>query len=301
MIVVERALVGVLAVAAQFMVVVGRGVQAAQAVAPATVRVPVANVWVTPEAGHLPLDPRVWPTTAVTYGQRLALVDRLVTQVLYGERVLVLGRRGGWTKIAVPDQPSQLDRRGYPGWVRSWQLGQPPKHPSGTVTVTIPTATLANGTEVSFGTRLPLERRDGRVVQVSTPQGVSSLPVSAVRSLPRTGADLVRTARLFLGLRYLWGGLSAWGFDCSGLTWAVYRAHGITVPRDADAQFAAGTAVAMDALQPGDLIFYGVHHVHHVAMYIGKGMMIESRNSATTVGIAPVRRDDLAGARRFLP
>ena len=44
----------------------------------------------------------------------------------------------------------------------------------------------------------------------------------------------------FLGIRYLWGGLSAWGYDCSGLTWAVYRVHGITIPRDADAQFAVG-------------------------------------------------------------
>jgi cell wall-associated NlpC family hydrolase len=288
-------------VAASFVALLAPGAQATPALATATVRVPVANVWAKPDVGHLPLDPRVWPTTAVTYEQRLALVDRLVTQVLYGERVLVLGRRGGWTKIAVPDQPSPLDRRGYPGWIRSWQLGPPLQRGPGEVTVTVPTATLANGTEVSFGTRLPLERRLGRMVQVSTPQGVSRLPASAVRSLPRTRADLVRTAKLFLGLHYLWGGLSAWGFDCSGFTWAVYRAHGITIPRDADAQFAAGKAVAMDALEPDDLIFYGVRHVHHVAMYMGEGMMIESRNSASMVEIAPVRSEDLAGARRFLP
>ena len=39
----------------------------------------------------------------------------------------------------------------------------------------------------------------------------------------------MRSARQFLGLHYLWGGLSAWGYDCSGLTWAAYRAHGITI------------------------------------------------------------------------
>ena len=74
----------------------------------ATVRVPVANVWEAPNAGHLPLQPSVWPTAAVSYRQRLALVGHMPTQVLYGERVLVLARRGGWTKIAVPDQPSPL-------------------------------------------------------------------------------------------------------------------------------------------------------------------------------------------------
>ena len=98
---------------------------AATPVQAATVRVPVANVWASPGAGRLPLDPHVWPTPTVTYAQRLALVGHLPTQALYGERVVVTGHRPGWTRIAIPDQPSPLDRRGYPGWVRSWQLGKP--------------------------------------------------------------------------------------------------------------------------------------------------------------------------------
>jgi cell wall-associated NlpC family hydrolase len=260
----------------------------------------VANVWVKPGAGRLPFDPHVWPTDEVTYSQRLALVGHMPTQALYGERVVVLGKRKGWTHIAVPDQPSPLDPRGYPGWVRSWQLGTLSSERD-EVTVTVRTAELANGTEVSFGTRLPLVRRSGSTVDVETPFGRSSLPAWAVSKLPRTPADVVRTAKLFLGLHYLWGGLSAWGHDCSGLTWAAYRAHGLTIPRDADAQFVAGKPVSIDALRPGDLIFYGVDHVHHVSMYVGGGRMIEARNSKSVVQISPVRKDDLAGARRFLP
>ena len=98
----------------------------------ATVRVPVANVWEAPNAGHLPLDPHVWPTSQVTYAQRIALVGHMPTEVLYGESVRVLGKRAGWTHIAVPDQPSPLDARGYPGWVRSWQLG-----PASTATLVV--------------------------------------------------------------------------------------------------------------------------------------------------------------------
>lgn len=258
-------------------------------------RVPVANVWAAPGAGRLPLDPHVWPTSAVSYRQRLALVGQMPTQVLYGERVLVLGRRGGWTHIAVPDQPSPLDRRGYPGWVRSWQLAPPLPAGSRTVTVTAPTARLADGTEVSFATQLPLLGRDGARVRVATPFGSSTLPAAAVEPAP---ASLVATARSFMGLQYLWGGLSAWGFDCSGLTWAVFRVHGITIPRDADAQYAAGTPVAMSALRPGDLIFYE-HPVGHVAIYAGSGRMIESPNSASEVRLVAVRHHDLVGARRF--
>jgi cell wall-associated NlpC family hydrolase len=246
----------------------------------ATVRVAVANVWEAPNAGHLPLAPQVWPTAALTYSERRALVGHLPTQALYGETVRVLDRRGGWTKIAVPDQPSPLDVRGYPGWVRSWQLGPAFAAP---LLVTARSARLPNGTEVGFGTQVP--------------RGV--VPAAATRRLPHTRADLVATAKRFLGLHYLWGGLSAWGYDCSGLTWAVYRTHGITIPRDADAQFAAGAPVPLARVQPGDLLFYEHPVVGHVAMYIGGGEMIEAPNSASEVRIVPVRTSDFRGARRF--
>jgi cell wall-associated NlpC family hydrolase len=130
---------------------------------------------------------------------------------------------------------------------------------------------------------------------------VGALPASATRALPHTRADLVRSAERFLGLQYLWGGLSAWGYDCSGLTWAVYRAHGITIPRDADAQFAAGRPIALAQLEPGDLLFYERPVVGHVTMYIGNGMMIEAPNSESEVRIVAVstRASEFRGARRF--
>src|SRR5207248_7261949 len=102
-----------------------------------------------------------------------------------------------------------------------------------------------------------------------------TVPSAATRRLPVTRTDLVRTAERFLGLHYLWGGLSACGYDCSGLTWAVYRTHGVTIPRDADAQFAAGRPVSLAQMLPGDLLFYDHPVVAHVAMYVGGGRIIE--------------------------
>jgi cell wall-associated NlpC family hydrolase len=80
----------------------------------------------------------------------------------------------------------------------------------------------------------------------------------------------------------------------------VYRAHGITIPRDADAQFASGRPVSLERMLPGDLLFYEHPVVGHVAMYIGDGRMIESPNSASEVRIVPVRTSDFRGVRRFL-
>ena len=149
--------------------------------------------------------------------------------------------------------------------------------------VTAKSATLANGTEVGFGTQVP----------------AGAVASAATRPLPHTRADLVRSARQFLGLHYLWGGLSAWGYDCSGLTWAVYRAHGITIPRDADAQFAAGTPVPTSRMLPGDLLFYEHPVVGHGSMVLGGGLMIEAPNSRSEVRIVPIRTSDFRGARRF--
>src|SRR5207253_6560377 len=100
------------------------------------------------------------------------------TQALFGERVRVLARQGAWTKIAVPDQPSPLDRRGYPGWVRTWQLASAFAAP---LLVTAPGARLANGTEVGFGSQVP----------------AGAVPRAAARRLPPTRADIVRSAEQF--------------------------------------------------------------------------------------------------------
>jgi cell wall-associated NlpC family hydrolase len=113
---------------------------------------------------------------------------------------------------------------------------------------------------------------------------------------------VVAEAKRFVGLHYLWGGLSAWGFDCSGLVWDVFRVQGMTVPRDADPQFHQGTPVARSSLRPGDLLFWGSkNYADHVAIYAGSGQMVEAPDSAHSVRVVPVRWDAFyLGARRYL-
>ncbi len=303
----------------------------------AYVDVAVATAWVAPGVDRSvdapavgnPVDIRAW-TAAMTLKQRTELVGRLETEALYGTPVRILGREGDWVHVAVEGQPTPREPLGYPGWIPARQLSSAPAF--GALRKARPVALVKAATtwlstdpagrhremEVSADTRLPVLARTGAAVLVATPdRGGRWLPARDVGVLtspaPRpAGADLVRTAKMFAGLHYLWAGTSAFGFDCSGFTHTVYDLNGITIPRDSGAQKDAGRPVAKDHLKPGDLIFYAYDHgtgsIHHVGMYIGGGYEIDAPANTATVEspleIVQVDRhryaDQYAGAVRYL-
>jgi cell wall-associated NlpC family hydrolase len=283
----------------------------------ALVDVSVATLWKAPnlarpmDAPSLgnPVDPRAWDRNLATTADRIWLDSHVQTQALYGQEVTILQRRGAWVKVAVTDEPDPQDPHGYPGWLPAKQVAFGERALAGRAAIVeAPFAWLTvsgRRIELSFATRLPVARVDAATVTVRTPGGGrGTLARAAVRIVRApgqpSGAQIVATARRFLGIRYIWGGLSVFGFDCSGLVWAAYRSFGATIPRDADPQFRSGAPVARAKLEPGDLLFYGTQrYVHHVAIYAGDGRMLEAPGSAYRVRLVPVRWREFAGARRY--
>lgn len=276
----------------------------------ATIDVSVATLWRAPGIARTmdapalanPVDLDRWTRSLGTTASRAWLDSRVVSQALYGERVAVLAVRGRWAKVVVRDQPTPLDRRGYPGWLPIRQLtgGYSDAGPkrvvlSRTVVLYLRGRTL----QLSYGTKLPVTGTDARGNWlVRTPDGSGWVARNSLRTAPApTGASIVAAAERFRGLRYLWGGVSAWGFDCSGLVWDVFRAHGMTVPRDTGPQSRAGRRVPAGGLRRGDLVFYG-SPATHVAIVAGRGTMIESPDSAHRVRLVPLR-PGFTAARRY--
>jgi cell wall-associated NlpC family hydrolase len=87
------------------------------------------------------------------------------------------------------------------------------------------------------------------------------------------------------------------GFDCSGLTSWAWAQAGVAIPHQSARQYASLPHVPIDQAQPGDLVFF-YNPIHHVGMYIGGGLMIDSPFTGATVRVASMRWDMVVGVAR---
>lgn len=303
----------------------------------ALVAVPVATLWASPEAPR-PVDapavdvhPDVRRWVASMSREQLDDLDgRTLSQLLLGERVLVDDVDGDWARVVALEQPAgKLDPRGYPGSLPLHHLTADPVAPGKRTVVVDATATALcdepNGdavlTGVVIGTRLPVVAPPARGwLPVAVPAHDATLWVREADVAPaptaRPGAkDLLSVAERLADVPYVWGGLSAYGVDCSGLVHLAHRRLGVTVPRDADDQALVGEPVTLGTEQPGDLYFFSrdgrpPHHVGIVAatsagtdgdprrMLHASGR--ESRGRVLNETMPAEREATLSGSRRTL-
>lgn len=116
-------------------------------------------------------------------------------------------------------------------------------------------------------------------------------PAPAPSFKPYTGpvpsapdGSVLKIAYKYLGVPYVWGGTTPAGFDCSGFVQYVFRQYGINLPRNSEAQAAAGVRISASEARPGDL----VHWHGHIAIYIGGGKIIHAPKPGDHVKIAPL-------------
>ncbi len=216
----------------------------------------------------------------------------VVSQAIYGTTVDVVEEQTHWVKVRTPDN--------YTGWMRfaSLRRVEPGSKPYATegrvVEVNRLSANLYRETDVTkhqplltvpFETRLEVAaaRPEGgnRWLEIRLPDGGTAWLQSgdvAADPKPLTIKETIELAKRFLGVTYLWGGSSSFGFDCSGFTQMLIRAHGVIMPRDADLQAAWDGVVEVkrSKLKPGDLLFFGEkpEKITHTGMFIGGGKFI---------------------------
>lgn len=93
--------------------------------------------------------------------------------------------------------------------------------------------------------------------------------------------QIVSTANNVMGTKYIWGGTTTKGFDCSGFIGYVYKKAGVTLPRTTAGMIKVGTSVSKKNLKAGDLVFFNTSGkgVSHAGIYIGNGKFAHSSSS----------------------
>jgi cell wall-associated NlpC family hydrolase len=286
--------------------------------ATAVVRVSVATLWTSPIAPR-PCDAAVvavvpdvpgW-ISGLSEADRQDLVGRTLTQLLLGDRVVVEDIVEEWALVIALDQArSGSDSRGYLGWlpvahlVEVSALGEPTHLVSSMVTTLRAeqscATTSTTGVAAVLGTRLEVLGPDERgwvPVRVPAAAAVMWARLEDLATIPSGAVDAAAVLELATRLSsvpYVWGGMSPYGIDCSGLVHLAHRRFGIILPRDADDQASVTEQITSPAdVEPGDLCFFQRPNatIHHVGFATTAGHLFHASMSA-----GRVQHDEISGA-----
>lgn len=215
----------------------------------------------------------------------------VVSQAIYATAVVSLAAEGSWRRIKTPDN--------YDGWALESSLRPQARSYGEYGRVTCVESLFANlyrePSVVShaplltlpFETRLEIieepEEEDRRWVRVRLPDERESwIQRGDLRfdDAPLSIGETVALARRFIGLPYLWGGTSPFGYDCSGFTQMLCRRRGFSIPRDAapQARWEGMRELRRGDLQAGDLVYFGQNaaKITHTGFCAGGGAFIHA-------------------------
>jgi len=207
------------------------------------------------------------------------------------DKCYIIGLNNGWYKVIYKDKIAYI-RSDYVELTEipyeNMDSANTPKfYRLGKSIGVSPSASALNGSTAASGTE-------------ST--SASAKPASAEIS----GSQILTEARKYLGVRYVSGGASPSGFDCSGLVYYVLKQLGYSPYRTPADQYKHGTYVAKANLKEGDIIFFagtGASGISHVGIYAGNGQFLHSPNSRSTVSYSDLTSGYWAehyyGARRI--
>ncbi|MFH5836664.1 SH3 domain-containing protein [Proteiniclasticum sp. C24MP] len=241
----------------------------------------------------------------------------IILTIPKGSQVEVLSTLNGWDQVTYNGKTGWASAKYLTASAVSAPAPAPAPAPVSSVTFKNTTHNLnmrtGNSTDHSVLLTIP---QGGRVEVLASMNGWdqvlyngqigwSSAKYLTAASSQVTGEDIVSYAKQFLGVKYTWGGNSPEeGFDCSGIIKYVYGHYGITTPRVSRYQATFGEEVSMDALRPGDLIYFGRDTVTHIGIYVGGNDMLHAPEPGKFVEIKDltwhVNNYRIVGARRYI-
>ena len=206
-------------------------------------------------------------STTVNLRRDANTISEIIVTLPVNTAVDVLEEANGWSKVKVS---------GKEGYISSSLLSTTKQ-------------------ETSRGAEVP--RKLSQTEQ--TTNAVSNAPASS-----GNGSSVVSKAKSYIGSKYIYGGMTPSGFDCSGFTSYIYKQFGVSLNRTAAGQYSNGTAINRSQLQAGDLVMFGKSGINHVGIYMGGGMMVHAANPSRGVTTDTINsgyyNNNYVGARRVM-
>lgn len=163
---------------------------------------------------------------------------------------------------------------------------------SSTTTTAANTSSEATTTPATSSTSTPTTASSTRTTTATASSTHTTTAASTLKAASSTttssvsGSAVVSYAEQFSGIKYVYGGTTPNGFDCSGFTQYVYRHFGVSLPRTAAAQSLIGTAVSVSSARVGDLLFWGSQGSSwHVGIYVGGTSYIAAPKTGESVSV----------------
>lgn len=234
---------------------------------------------------------------------------KVVSQAILSEQIAIKKQSQDWSYITTPD--------GYSGWIPSTTIiARKTPYPGPTAAsarVSRLSAPIYEEKDIEYGPVKTLAFQTNiEIIDSSDPRWITTIfPDGKVyyiqkgdvspQEIPQTKTDLVSLSQTFIGLPYIWGGRSSFGYDCSGFVQMLYRQLGIILPRDSHQQIQDSRffEIPINEASPGDLIFFGksAQQIMHVGMSLGNKQFIHatSRENKPWVRINSINDPEWSG------
>jgi hypothetical protein len=199
------------------------------------------------------------------------IASQMISQQIAGHRVDVIDEEGDWVRARGGD--------GYEGWMHSGFLARAPQ-PSPRQSRQTVRVSLGCVTKTAGGERRSLPLRAFLAPDESVKSGEVLDAIELAKRFPLEAPAVASSApEFFSATSYLWGGVTPWGADCSGLVQSVYALHGLQLPRDAWQQGEMGedAGTEIGELRVADLLFFSDRddkRVTHVGIALGEYRMV---------------------------
>jgi len=173
-----------------------------------------------------------------------------------------------------------------------------PETPAPETTTAVTPSTVPARTNIPA--RQPITTQSSRSASTITPAPTPPAPAKTSKA-----SAIIATGKQYIGVKYLYGGTTPSGFDCSGFTQYVFAKNGINLPRVSRDQYKVGTSVSFGNLKPGDLVFFSFAKngvIDHMGIYVGNGQFINASSSkgVTIYTLGTYWKSVYVGAKRVL-